>query len=77
MSNDLRCKTVSICADCKKSGGLCAWSSRFEHIEGWKTKPVKRIGEGGTVINSVRVVECPLFEPEEREEKCIRQKYSL
>ena len=60
---------VSICADCAKSVGLCAWSANLKPVEGWKTEPVKRRGEGGVKIDSVRVLECPLFEIEEREEK--------
>jgi hypothetical protein len=66
---------VSICVDCAKSGGLCAWSRELKPVDGWKTASVKRRGWENKLIDSVRIVECPLFEPEEREEKCIRQKY--
>ena len=77
MKNNMPKGKVSICADCARSVGLCAWSANLKPVEGWKTEPVKRWGEGGVKIDSVRVLECPLFELEEREEKCIRQKYSL
>jgi len=60
---------VSICADCAKSVGLCAWSANLKPVEGWKTEPVKRWGEGGVKIDSVRVLECPLFELEGRDLK--------
>ncbi len=57
---------VSICVDCAKSVGLCAWSTSLKPVEGWKTQPVKRRGECGVKIDSVRVLECPLFEEEQR-----------
>lgn len=52
--------TPSKCWDCKKAANSgCAWSDRFEPVEGWKA----RWSEKGRQ-HSWHVDECPEFEPD-------------
>ena len=60
-----RCKSAaSICIDCAKSGGLCAWSSNFQAVPGWKTQKVLRRDIHNNPQYSTRVIKCPFFESE-------------
>ena len=55
----------SICIDCEKSCGLCAWSSKLKPVEGWTAKPIKRVTKD-KIYDGYLVTECPLFEPADR-----------
>lgn len=62
-------KHSTLCWDCKKSFGGCAWSREFKPIEGWKAKLTKiKNGVGIYTRNtdSFDVYECPEFELRER-----------
>lgn len=62
MEGIVRNKPQTLCWRCAKACGKCSWSDRsFTPVEGWVAEPTKLHGDGG-VIDSFRVIECPLFE---------------
>ena len=56
----------TICWDCRRATGFCAWSKSFKAVKGWKAVPTKiqRVTPPYDTIDSYLVIECPLFEPE-------------
>ena len=58
----------TICWDCKRATGYCAWSKSFKAVKGWKAVPTKiqRVTPPYDTIDSYLVLECPLFEPDAR-----------
>lgn len=56
----------SICWDCANAYGQCAWSRKFEKVEGWvAVKTVIQQNEGDTT-DSYCVLWCPKFRKEKR-----------
>lgn len=54
------CKSnVSKCWDCKNFAGGCSWSKEGKPVEGWTAEFSNKS------IKSYRVVDCPLFEPDD------------
>lgn len=57
-------KADSLCWQCKRAYGLCAWSARFKAVKGWEAEPTIIQGEkkGNKLeIPSYDVKKCPLF----------------
>ena len=58
-------KPATLCWKCANACGKCSWSDgSFTPVEGWVAEPTKLHGyrgDGG-VIDSFRVIECPLYE---------------
>ena len=48
----------SLCWDCRRATGFCAWSARLKPVKGWTAEKVKV----GTPLETYMVQECPLFE---------------
>lgn len=53
-------KRDTICWDCKKSGGLCSWSSNLTPVEGWEIKETW-IKFPEKIVPSYCVLRCPEF----------------
>ena len=53
-----------LCWLCAKAGGGCAWSDRFEPVDGWTARPTRLRLEGKLGRDSYEVVQCPEFKPE-------------
>lgn len=53
----------TICWDCQRATGFCAWSHDFKVVKGWKAIPTKvqRQTAPYDEIDSYLVLECPLF----------------
>lgn len=56
-----RRKQDTICWNCKKSGGLCSWSSSYIPVKGWETNETwVKVPE--KIVPSYCVITCPEFE---------------
>ena len=51
----------TLCWQCKKSGGLCSWSSNLTPVEGWEAKETW-IKFPEKVVSGFCVLRCPEFE---------------
>lgn len=59
----------TLCWNCKKQFGKCAWSKEFKPVDGWKATPTKVKADtqrNGRCVDSFEVHECPEFELLER-----------
>lgn len=52
--------THTLCWDCTKAVGGCAWSTLFKPIEGWKAQEIKATST--KPYTTYLVEECPEFE---------------
>lgn len=61
----------TICWDCQRATGFCAWSHDFKVVKGWKAIPTKvqRRTAPYDEIDSYLVLECPLFLADKPREK--------
>lgn len=62
-------KPATLCWSCAKACGGCSWSDRsFTPVDGWTAVPTKLFGYRGNdgVIDSYRVIECPLYEEDRK-----------
>lgn len=52
------------CWNCKNFAGGCSWSKRFEPVEGWQAKKVRRKGGGKYMgfYETYAIEFCPEFE---------------
>ena len=58
-------RRMQLCCYCKKFGGGCSWSRKFEPVEGWKAVPTiikARNRNGKYDIHSYKITECPQYE---------------
>lgn len=72
---------ANICIDCERACGGCSWSEvdpetgkiRFEPVPGWTAEPVHKVlgtAKGYTsCVDTYRIIDCPLFLPDNREVK--------
>lgn len=51
-----------LCCSCRKAYGGCAWSARFEPVEGWEANPTIIKQELGREIESYEILKCPEYE---------------
>lgn len=65
-SKKQRCKpagyTEQPCYTCAKFCGGCAWSERFEPVEGWEAIPTVIKQQWGREIPSFAILHCPQYE---------------
>lgn len=52
----------TICWDCAKACGMCAWSREFKPIDGWEVTPTRVYQTRNKKIDSFVVHSCPEFE---------------
>ena len=52
----------TLCWECKKSGGLCTWSSFDAPVKGWNAKATTAGAYMGNPTRSYLVISCPEFE---------------
>ncbi len=62
---------TNICFDCKNAvpdnnGHGCAWSRKFEPVEGWTAKPVILRSGGCAPTETYHITACPEFDPDYR-----------
>lgn len=69
-------KKDTLCWDCQKAVKGCAWSQRFEPVEGWTAEKVERrlpyLHKGVRRVEvgeTYHVIDCPEFVPDEPREK--------
>ena len=66
VSKQIRCEQIrgedTLCWTCKKSGGLCSWSSGLVPVEGWEATVSNRNTYMDTDTSSYMVISCPEFE---------------
>ena len=55
-------KPDTLCWTCKKSGGLCSWSSGLVPVEGWEATATTNGTYMNTATSSYLVKSCPEFE---------------
>jgi len=53
-------QTETLCRDCDRSVGLCAWSAHLKPVKGWTARRVKY--NGNHYRTTYCVSACPLFE---------------
>ena len=53
---------TTICWDCKNALCRCPWSQSFKPVKGWVAQPTKIKDAKGLIIQSYKVLECPMFE---------------
>lgn len=58
----------TLCWDCRKDGRECPWMRDFEPVPGWEAEETL-IMATYLPTKSFHVKQCPLFEPNEKEEK--------
>ena len=56
---------TNICIKCRKSGGLCSWSSNLKPVLGWDAEAIKRNTVSSGMIDGYYVKACPEFEPDD------------
>ena len=61
----------TLCWECRRAVGLCPWSRFGEAVDGWKAIPTVIEEEAGN-FNSFLVLECPLFQEDEKGRKEVR-----
>lgn len=68
LSNDgsRQANKASICIGCKRGGGRCSWSQRFEPVPGWTAeKVIIRTQSNGKARHEeiYKVIDCPSYQP--------------
>lgn len=51
----------TLCWDCSKATGGCAWSEDFKPVKGWEVVPTKKQNYYG-IMHSLIVLSCPEFD---------------
>ena len=52
----------TICWNCKKATGGCSWSDKLIPVDGWEAIPTRVKMVLDKVVDSYKVIGCPLFE---------------
>ena len=56
----------TICWECQRATGNCSWSQSLTPVEGWTANKTYIHNEQGGKMKSYKVIECPLFIPERK-----------